>query len=370
MSNYKTLSVRSLRELAREHLGRNHSRLKTREELVAALREKVPEVMARLLGPAPSPASEVAPSARDEGGSSPKSAQARKAETPRKEAPPAASATAVPEPPAPAEPVRAQRPPAPKPERAGEASRATAEPVSAPLTEGFFQAPPRRAEPLIEGFFVARMAGERELLRHHLVEAEVPFHDAVSTLNFRGEESLGELPVAYDDDHVVLLARDPRTLYFFWNVGPSLARVAGAGRLRVRIFEGEVAVREDALELNARGFYLHDLAPGRVYRIECYVHGDGGRVSSLRAVSNAVQLPAEGPSDELDVEVMRVPWNAPIAPTEPRRETPAGAWIDTPDHPLASSHEVPQRAAPPDWTKGPHLELPSSHSWRGGSGRR
>lgn len=225
----------------------------------------------------------------------------------------------------------------------------------------------------MEGFFVARVAGERELLRHHLVEAEVPFHDAISTLNARGEESLGELPAAYDDDQVVLLVRDPRTLYFFWNFGPALARVGAFGaRLRVKVFEDHALAREEELAPGSPGFYLHDLHPGRTYRVECYVHGGDGRVSPLRAVSNQVQLPAEGPSDNLEVEVMRVPWGAPLAASEPVRTQPAGEWIDVAPQGLPSSQTPLRESAQgaPDWSRGEHLELPSSQSWRGGSGRR
>jgi hypothetical protein len=210
-------------------------------------------------------------------------------------------------------------------------------------------------------------------LRHHLVEADVPFHDAVSTLNSRGEEALGELPAAYDDDQVVLLARDPRTLYFFWNFGPALARVGSFGaRLWVKVFEGHALAREEELSPGSPGFYLHDLQPGRTYRVECYVRGGDGRVSPLRAVSNKVQLPAEGPSDQLEVQVMRVPWGAPLAPSEPVRAQPSGDWIDVSPQGLPSS-QTPLRepaSAAPDWSRGEHLELPSSHGWRGGSGRR
>src|SRR5437763_1533080 len=38
MSETKTLTLRELRELARKHLGRGHSRLKTKDELLDALR--------------------------------------------------------------------------------------------------------------------------------------------------------------------------------------------------------------------------------------------------------------------------------------------------------------------------------------------
>ena len=375
MSNHKQLSLRSLRELARKHLGRTQSQLKTREELVAALRRAVPQLFEQLVGlpPAESAVAEPEAPAPEKGDATAKVAAAP---APEKRAAKVASqerATAAPaEAKKKVETAKAKAPT--QPAKAAPAG----DPASAPLTQGFFRQVPnsqrhpasrrsRNAEPLVEGFFVARMAGERELSRHHLVEADVPFHDAVSALHFLGEESLGELPVTYDDDQVVLLARDPRTLYFFWNFGPALARVGAAtARILVKVFEGESLVRQEELELNARGFYLRELNPGRPYRIECYVRGSDGRLSSLRAVSNVVQLPDDGPSDEHDVRVMRVPWNGPVSASEPARAAASSGWsdgerIDTPAGPLSSSQDAPPSR------RG---ELPSSHGWRGGSGRR
>ena len=49
MDDIKSMTVRYLRDLARKHLGRGHSKLKTKEELLAALAEHVPAI-ARLLG--------------------------------------------------------------------------------------------------------------------------------------------------------------------------------------------------------------------------------------------------------------------------------------------------------------------------------
>jgi hypothetical protein len=380
MSNHKQLSLRSLRELARKHLGRTQSHLKTREELVAALRRAVPQVIEALLGPPAQTAKPETPAAK-----AVEVTVVAEAALEKGPATVAAKAVAKVEPKAKTdvEASKAKLPTSPA------KTAPAADPAEAPLTQGFFRQVPdsqrhpasqgrsRKAVPLMEGFFVARMAGERELSRHHLVEADVPFHDAVSALHFLGEESLGELPVTYDDDQVVLLPRDPRTLYFFWNFGPSLARVgAGTARLLVKLFDEEGMVRQEELELNARGFYLRELTPGRSYRIECYVRGSDGRLSSLRAVSNGVQLPDEGPSDDLDVRVMRVPWTSPVAAHEQQPAAASGLndtdWIDTPAAPLSSSQDAPpsRRGVAPDWTQGAHLELPSSHSRRGGSGRR
>ena len=42
MADFKSVTVEYLRELARKHLGRGHSKLKTRKDLLAALRQRVP----------------------------------------------------------------------------------------------------------------------------------------------------------------------------------------------------------------------------------------------------------------------------------------------------------------------------------------
>src|SRR5262245_10459080 len=54
MDDLKKLSVERLRELARKHLGKGHSRLRTRAELVAALKDALREPLSRLLDAAES----------------------------------------------------------------------------------------------------------------------------------------------------------------------------------------------------------------------------------------------------------------------------------------------------------------------------
>ena len=54
MDDLKKLSVERLRELARKHLGKGHSRLRTKAELLAALKDSLREPLSRLLGAAES----------------------------------------------------------------------------------------------------------------------------------------------------------------------------------------------------------------------------------------------------------------------------------------------------------------------------
>src|SRR5687767_8973739 len=70
------------------------------------------------------------------------------------------------------------------------------------------------AEPVVEGFFVAKVAGEKEARRHHLTEETgQPMTEAVRPES--PDEGLGELPSDYRDDSVVALARDPHSLFVF-----------------------------------------------------------------------------------------------------------------------------------------------------------
>lgn len=359
MSDSKHLTVRALRELAREHLGRGYSRLKTKAELVSALKKAVPQVIDAWLG---------------------RSRDAEGAEG-------AEGAEAAAEKPASMLPVREEGP-------------VSEEGGSTRVAEFSI------AEPLVEGFFVARVAGEHEVQRKHLVESDVPFREAIAA-TAREAEALGELPAAYQDEDVVLLPRDPTTLYFFWDLQPTLARGATVGlpsaRALVKVFDEDRLIREQEFPLEAKSFYLHDLTPGHTYRVECYLRGSDGRTGPMRAVSHAVQLPSEGPSPDLEVRVMRVQWNAPLAPAQtaawaarghlatiregfvpssesirgPRAERPETGHLNLPSGPgargaaggLEASRAAPRvESSPPDWSRGPHLDLPSSQAWRGAPG--
>ncbi|RYZ31562.1 MAG: DUF4912 domain-containing protein, partial [Myxococcaceae bacterium] len=83
--------------------------------------------------------------------------------------------------------------------------------VSAPASE-----PPHAAEPLMEGFFVTKIAGQAEARRHHLLEEQAPRLPPADTTPEQ-QEHLGVLPLDYQDDAMVLLARDPHTLFVLWD---------------------------------------------------------------------------------------------------------------------------------------------------------
>ncbi len=159
------------------------------------------------------------------------------------------------------------------------------------------------AEPLVEGFFVARVAGEHEARRHHLT------HDAGVAGDLA--DGPGELPEGYADDAAVALPRDPHTLFVYWDFSGSTRERAQQGlsepRAVLRVFDGEGLVREQDFALESRSFYLHDLEPGRAYRVEFHFVGRDGRSRRIGHSTNRVQLPPSGPSADTSVRFMRVP---------------------------------------------------------------
>jgi hypothetical protein len=252
------------------------------------------------------------------------------------------------------------------------------------VSDNFFVRSTPDQETVVEGFFLARMDA-RDLARRSPPRMG-SIKSALSPMSPSGEEDLGELPAHYPEESLVLLPRDPRSIYFFWDFRPALARGVAVGlpapRAVVRVLSGETLIREQAFSLDSGSFFLTELSPGETYRVECFVRGADGRTGPLRLVSNEVQLPPEGPSRRLDVQVMNVPWNAPLGggATEPRT---SGGHLPS-SHPGPGS--LPSSAMPragevspewslprpeqtaPDWAKGPRLDLPSSHSLRGAKG--
>jgi len=166
---------------------------------------------------------------------------------------------------------------------------------------------------------VARVRGEDAVREapHQLLEPggweeeppAPPLHD----------EGLGELPWTYGDDLLVALPRDPRTLFVYWDQARSTLDAAFGGlpgaKVQLWVFAGagggeRVRVVEVALE--ARGWYIHDLEPGRAYRAELHVIGADGQDRLLPGPSFATALPPQGPSDVVDDRFASLPWDVPL----------------------------------------------------------
>jgi uncharacterized protein len=199
---------------------------------------------------------------------------------------------------------------------------ATRKAAKAARAAGAARAPGEGPDP--EGYFVARVRGEdavrdaphpmSETAGNGWAEVEEPVGANVY------DEQLGDLPWSYGDDAFVALPRDPRTLFVYWDHAQQtlsssfegldhprtelwvFAR-AGAGWDRVRVME---------FALEARGFYVHDLEPGRLYRTEIHVVDRGGRERLLVPPSNEVALPPVGASPFVDDRFIRIPWDLPL----------------------------------------------------------
>lgn len=181
--------------------------------------------------------------------------------------------------------------------------------VESPELEQVFQ---HAAEPLVEGFFVARMMGERELRRHHLTEEQAPrpvVHAGAARPGF--EENLGELPLDYGNDLALALARDPHTLFITWDFSSAMLARAREGldapRAMLRVFDGDRLVREEEVALESRSFYIHGLPPGRPYRVEAHFVGRDGRSRRIGHSTRPLILPQTGPSPDTSVRFMQIP---------------------------------------------------------------
>jgi hypothetical protein len=212
------------------------------------------------------------------------------------------------------------------------------------------------AEPLLEGFFVARVMGERELRRHHLTEDQQAPR-AVTSNGTGYEENLGELPVDYESDVATALARDPHTLFVSWDFTPATRARAMEGldspRPVLRVYEGDKLVRVEEFALESRSFYIHGLPPGRSYRVEAHFVGRDGRSRRIGSSTHPVRLPQAGLSQDTAVRFMRMPPPPPptvravaqqplAAPPEPPRQSVVdeGEFITWHRVPLPSSADV------------------------------
>ena len=188
--------------------------------------------------------------------------------------------------------------------------------VESPELEGVFQ---HAAEPLVEGFFVARMMGERELRRHHLTEEQASrsAHTASTGGSLGYEENLGELPLDYGNDLALALARDPHTLFITWDFSAATRARAMDGlnepRAMLRVFDGDRLVRELEIALESRSFYIHGLPPGRPYRVEAHFVDRSGRSRRIGSSTHPITLPHTGPSPDKSVRYMQLP-PPPIVP--------------------------------------------------------
>lgn len=183
-----------------------------------------------------------------------------------------------------------------------------------------------------EGFFVARVRGEEEARHapHPMTETPAegsarwteqgrPWEGSNPVLPVY-DEHLGDLPWAYGDDAFIALPRDPRTLFFYWDLSEATVRAGFEGLdgahaqlwvLAARA-EGWEQVRVLGFALESRSFYVNELEPGRTYRGEIQAVDRHGYARRVGPSSNAVALPTVGPSPEIEDRFARIPWDLPL----------------------------------------------------------
>ena len=366
MDDLKKLSVERLRELARKHLGKGHSRLRTKAQLLEALKAALREPLARLRDVAESvvphvrggkvrvvdfppgrkgrvrgerPAS-AAPSSVDPRSDRPRSdGEGREAvssggravpqATRRATEPSPASARSTPAP----ETGRARTPVARAPaSRAGPSNGAPAAP-SARSTPPRGVVPPAAAPevPVEAGFFDAPTTPRR--VRRAPASAE------------RFEPGPFASPREVGTDAPLLLVRDPTTLFVFWDFRRELERGAALGlrepRLLLRLHRGSDLDRTLELPLSSRSTYVTGLTSGQEYTAEVLLLGRDGWTRPVGSRSMARRLPPGRVSARLEVRTLRLPWSEPL-PGAPEPSTPAAPRLE----PLDSPRRVPLPTSP------------------------
>lgn len=169
-------------------------------------------------------------------------------------------------------------------------------------------ATPSIDQPLPEGHMVARVAGEEEAFR-----APIPLVEEKLPPPFEPAPGPPPLPAAYHDNAFVALARDPFTLWLYWDFAPDEVRRAMEGlqapRTKLRVYQGEHRVRDLDFALESHSYYVNDLSPGERYQAEIVFVGRNGE-RRLGALSNPVHLPNFGPSAWSDDRFATLPWDA------------------------------------------------------------
>ncbi|HTN52673.1 MAG TPA: DUF4912 domain-containing protein [Anaeromyxobacter sp.] len=328
MPDFRKMTVQSLRELARKVLGPAGSRLKTKSELVDALEE----------AGAATPAKGSASRSKEAGGTAAAAGKAVRAARAAGTRAARGEGTAGKERGSgPARAVRAvaagaaagAKAAAKGKAKAGAMARAAAAVAGAAVGAAAGARAVRAGKgkggasaPDPDGYFVARVRGEEAAREapHPLVETDQAgeaYEEAGAPVH---DEHLGELPWGYGDDAFVALPRDPRTVFLYWDWAKETLERAFGGldhpRVQLWLFarsgDGWERIRALEFALESRGFYVHDLDPGRVYRAEIHVVDRQGQERLLAHGSNEVALPPLGPSPMVDDRFIRIPWEVPL----------------------------------------------------------
>jgi hypothetical protein len=241
-----------------------------------------------------------------------------------------------------------------------------------------------------DGYFVARVRGEEAARQapHPMTEGEeredpMALRALADVPVPADDEGLGDLPWSYGEDVFVGLPRDPRTMFFYWDHSPETRKEGfewlDRPRAQLRILalrkDGEweeVRVVEFALE--ARGFYVHDLEPGRTYRGVIVAVSRDGRERMVGEPSNEVALPSSGPSPVVEDRFATIPWELPLE--EWLRDVRVGSAFPEEVRAMLSRLSKGKKPARPAWDvrteRSADPDHPSSptRAWGGGAGKR
>lgn len=122
----------------------------------------------------------------------------------------------------------------------------------------------------------------------------------------------GELPHVYGPPLLFAIARDPRTLFIYWNI--DWASVFAAGEpvdrqvyLRVKKADG-TDESQSPVEPLLGSYYATVAEPRGVYRVDIGYYDAAGRWNSV-ANSGAVTMPAESASENVEVDLATIPFH-------------------------------------------------------------
>lgn len=287
------MTLEKLRALARKLLGPGRSRLRTKAALVAALEKvsKKAKQVVQKVGAQKVGAQKV---------------RTRSAKPTRARGEPRAPAKRGGKPRAPARPrPRAAAPGAPTP----------AAPSARPGDEGSLDP---------AAFFVARVRGE-EAVRgapHPMSEGAAGAPLPADPGERAAPPEDGDLPWSYGEDALVVLPRDPRTLFVYWDHAEATLREGFRDLdgpkvelwLYVRAGDDWELARRLPLALESRGYYVHEVDAGRAYRAELRVVDRAGRERLLGPGSGDAGVPPGGPSPLVDDRFVQLPWDQPLGP--------------------------------------------------------
>ncbi|HYD42952.1 MAG TPA: DUF4912 domain-containing protein [Anaeromyxobacter sp.] len=328
MRDLRKMTLEKLRALARKLLGAGHSRLRTKAALVAAL-----ERAARK-------AKQVAQKVGKERAKPTRAARAEKRASAEPTKKPTRKAT---KPRPPARPRHRAAPPAPPASSDRPADEGSLDPAA---------------------FFVARVRGE-EAVRgapHPMSESAAGAPLPAEATGRAPPEEPDELPWSYGEDALVVLPRDPRTLFVYWDHADATLREGfrdlDAPRVELWLYaragDGWELVRRLPLALESRGYYVHGVDAGRAYRAELRVVDRGGRERLLGPGSGDAEVPPAGPSPIVDDRFERLAWDQPLGP-------PLGPGHRGPDFPADAREELARlsgwrgdagEGAPRPWSPG------------------